>query len=57
MQKKLANYKLKVSRMKSKDEKIETTLSNKRKANQVENMSDNLSDFEIERQKGKVRNQ
>ena len=57
MQKKLANYKLKVSRMKSKDEKIETTLSNKRKANQVENMSDDLSDFEIERQKGKVRNQ
>ena len=57
MQKKLANYKLKASRMKSKDEKIETTLSNKRKANQVENMSDNLSDFEIERQKGKVRNQ
>ena len=48
MQKKLANYKEKVSRMKSKDEKIETTLLNKRKANQVEHISDNLSDFEME---------
>ena len=48
MQKKLANYKQKVIRMKSKDEKIETTLLNKRKANQAEMMSDYLSDFEIE---------
>ena len=54
MQKKLASYKEKVKRMKSKDQKSETTFLNKRKAHEVVKLSDDLSDFEIELQKGKV---